>query len=297
MIKELEINPQKEIEKIKKFIKQKMEELDREGAIIALSGGLDSAVTAKLAVDAIGSDLVKLYYLPERDSKKIHKKHAKAFAKYLNCKLYKKSITMILLFLGSYSKLPLIYIPTKRLRQKGVEYGRKNYISEKEEDFLVTRLKARGGSWFARANAYSMAKHRIRMVKIYMEAEAQNLMVIGAANKTELLTGTFSKWGVDHCADIMPVIHLFRSQLEIIAKHLNIPDYILNKAADPDIIPSLHDKGDLLGSFAVADEILYHIQKGIDKEELLNKYDPNLVNHLYLLWTYSKHMRESPYHL
>ncbi|MHA1483072.1 MAG: NAD(+) synthetase, partial [Candidatus Heimdallarchaeaceae archaeon] len=58
------------------------------------------------------------------------------------------------------------------------------------------------------------------MVKIYQYANQHNLMVVGAANKTEWLTGTFCKWGVDHCADIMPVIHIYRSHLEEIAKYL-----------------------------------------------------------------------------
>jgi NH3-dependent NAD+ synthetase len=46
-----------------------------------------------------------------------------------------------------------------------------------------------------------MAKHRLRMVLLAYRADIDNLMVVGAANKTEWLAGTFSRWGCDHCAD------------------------------------------------------------------------------------------------
>jgi NAD+ synthase len=62
-------------------------------------------------------------------------------------------------------------------------------------------------------------------------------MVVGAANRTEWLTGTFSKWGIDHCADIMPLLHLYRSQLEKIAEYIHVPEPIRKKAADPDVMP------------------------------------------------------------
>ena len=111
---------------------------------------------------------------------------------------------------------------------------------------LIDRLNPEEDSWLTKGNAYGMSKHRIRMVVIYQFAELRKLMVIGAANRTELLTGTFSQWGIDHCADIMPVLHVYRSQLEEIAEYINVPDYIRSKPSDPDILPTNLNKGEMM---------------------------------------------------
>ena len=135
------------------------------------------------------------------------------------------------------------------------------------------------------------------MVILYQYAEVRNLMVVGAANRTEWLTGTFSKWGVDHCADIMPIVHLFRTQLEQLAEYIQIPEYIRNKVADPDIMPTIDNKGDMLNTFKLADQILYGMENNIDKNTLCQKYGEKDVEQIFSLWKYSKHMRESPYYV
>ena len=110
---------------------------------------------------------------------------------------------------------------------------------DNENHLLADRLHPEPNSWLAKGNAYAVAKHRMRMVMIYQYAEIHGLMVVGAANRTEWLTGTFSKWGIDHCADIMPLLHLYRSQLEVVAKHIHVPESIRTKAADPDVMPGI----------------------------------------------------------
>jgi NAD+ synthase len=137
----------------------------------------------------------------------------------------------------------------------------------------------------------------MRMVMVYQYAEIHNLMVVGAANRTEWLTGTFSKWGVDHCADIMPLLHLYRSQLEVIAEHLNVPEPIRDKAADPDVMPGIDDKGDLLGDFGAVDQVLIGLENDFDREKLILEFGQELVSRIVELNELSKHMRESPYHI
>jgi NAD+ synthase len=284
-------------EEIETFIRNTMTKLKREGAVIGLSGGLDSAVAATLIVRSLGKEMVHLLNLPERDSKKIHRKHAHQLATHLGVPLHVKRITSILKSSGTYKILPLRFFPTRSWRARAVEYARTHFVRHGGEKLLQDRLEAKGHSWIARGNAYIMAKHRIRMVQVYQFAELRNLMVVGAANRTEWFTGTFSKWGVDHCADIMPVVHLYRSQLEQIAEYLNIPDYILKKPADPDILPGLADKNELLGGFHLTDPILYEMEQQVGKEELYSKYPKSNVDQLCALWESSQHMRISPFHL
>ena len=69
------IDPQQTIDEIESFIQDRFTKLNRKAAIVGLSGGLDSSLMASLAVNSLGKDQVKLYYLPERDSKPIHRRH------------------------------------------------------------------------------------------------------------------------------------------------------------------------------------------------------------------------------
>ncbi len=280
---------------IEKFIKDSMLKMKRDGAVIGLSGGLDSAVTASLTVRSLGADKVHLLNLPERDSKPIHQHHAKLLAKKLGVKLKTKSLTPILRSSNIYRLIPLNFIPFRKLRAKVFEYARSKFFADGNDKILETRLKPKANSWIAKGNSFAVTKHRMRMVKIYQYADQHNLMVVGAANKTEWMTGTFCKWGVDHCADIMPLIHIYRSRLEEIAKYLEIPEVIQIKPPDPDVLPGIPNKEELVGETAVVDQILFSLENNNDLSEFYNRYGKDAVDRIVLLVELSKHMRESPY--
>jgi NAD+ synthase len=135
------------------------------------------------------------------------------------------------------------------------------------------------------------------MVLLYYYAEVDNLMLVGAANKTEWLTGTFTQWGCDQCADVMPVVHLYRSQLEVLAAHLDLPEPVRHKPADPDVMPGIRDKGKLLGTFERADAILWGLEHGVDVQELAAHLGEEEVERIQSLVKLSRHMRQVPYSL
>ena len=293
----LQIHPPDICQDMEGLIQSTMKNLHRDGAVISISGGLDSAVAATLTVRSLGVEKVHLLNMPERDSKPLHQKHAKQLAKQLGIPLTVKSITSILHATGSYRLLPIGFVPGRKNRARLVDYGKARFLINQGDQLLAERLQPKANSWVSKGTAYAIAKHRIRMVIQYQYAEIHNLMVVGAANRTEWLTGTFSKWGVDHCADIMPLIHLYRSQLEIIAEYIQVPDFIRTKAADPDVLPGIDDKGSLLGSFGTVDQILVGLEMDYDREELCLKYGIENVERVIKLMELSKHMRESPYQL
>ena len=293
----LVINPHQIEQEILAFIKNHFNSLNRIVAILGLSGGLDSSVMATLAVKSLEKDQVKLYYLPERDSKSIHRLHAILLAEHLGLNLTIIKITPALRALNIYRLLPLNYFPGQKLKTRAVNFGKKQFLSRSNGEVLSTRLAASGGSWVARGNAYVSAKHRLRMVTLYKEAERNCGLVIGAANKTEWLTGTFTQWGCDHCADLMPLLHLYRSQIEPLAEFLNIPKEIRQKKADPDLLPGLDNKGELLGSFQEADLILWGLENQISLNDLENKFGSEKVAYIQSLVKNSAHYRESPYSL
>jgi len=294
---QLAIDPQKEIQKIIELIEGKFRQLNKKIALIGLSGGLDSSLAAVLTSRSLGADKLVCYYLPERDSKPKHMRHAHLLAEHYGLKLRTIRITPMLRSMGIYSLLPLNYFPTRRLRNRAVEFGRKKFLSGSEGEFLNLRLAGTGGSWVARGNAYASSKHRVRSVILYREAERNLGLVIGAANRTELMTGTFTQWGCDHCADVMPLMHLYRSQLQVLAEYVGLPDEILHKKADPDVLPGLDDKGQLLGSFEEADQILWGLEHNLTLEDLKGSYQPDLVDYLIDLGNNSAHYRETPYNL
>lgn len=87
-------------------------------------------------------------------------------------------------------------------------------------------IKAAGESEnrMAKANV----KPRLRMTTLYYFATLNNYLVVGSENKSELTIGYFTKHG-DNGVDLMPIGDLVKSQVRLLAKHLNIPGDIIEK--------------------------------------------------------------------
>jgi hypothetical protein len=88
----------------------------------------------------------------------------------------------------------------------------------------------------------------------------------------------------------MPLIHLYRSQLEVIAEYFQVPDFICIKDADPDFMRGVDDKGRLLGSFGTVDLILIGLEVNVDRDNLCQKYGIEHVERVIKLRELSKHM-------
>jgi NAD+ synthase len=293
----LALDPRSASAEIEGFISRKFHELNRHGLLIGLSGGLDSAIVAFLCARSVGREKLRLIYLPDRDSKPLHARHAHLVVEHLGVPFETRDITPILEAMGIYALLPTSRIPTRGLRSLLARLGKRLLGFHGGVSVLQARLQTLPDSYVSRGNAYAMSKHRLRMLLLYEMADVSSLVVVGAANKTELLTGTFSLWGVDHCADLMPVIHLYRSQLHALAAYLGIPQEIRQTPADPDLVPGVDDKGALLGSFFTADRILAGLELGLLRADLAREFGADPVKHIAGLYDLSMPMREIPYHL
>jgi NAD+ synthase len=70
---------------------------------------------------------------------------------------------------------------------------------------------------------------RIRMTVLYYHANRDHRLVCGTSNRSEYLLGYCTKFG-DNAADIQPILHLYKSDVYVMAEELGIPEPIIRKA-------------------------------------------------------------------
>jgi len=264
----MKIEPKKISLSLENFIREYTEKLEREGVILGLSGGIDSAVIAALCVQALGPEKILALIMPEKDSKKGHKKDALNFAQELGIEAKLVDITPYLEELGIYKLFPLDKILSLG-KLKGALVRKVYHFYERKTGKLPFLESLSGfkdkefNSYLAKGNAYYRAKHRLRMMLLYLYGELENRLVVGAANKSEYKIGYFVKHGCDDATDIMPLLNLYKTQVRELARYLNIPARIIEKPPSPDVIPGLTDDEEVIRiSYEKMDLILLALEKG-----------------------------------
>ncbi len=254
-----------EILKIQSFIDESVEKLGASGVVIGISGGIDSAVSASLSARALGKDRVLGVLLPERDSSREAVFDGLRVCESIGINCLRKPITRALRALGAYKLQPPAGLFPRTVQERYVKKKWSQY--EKEEDVFIMDLLNRGDDRFRRGLAFYRAKNRMRMCKLYLEAECRGFSVLGATNKTEYYMGLYVKWG-DEAVDIEPIMHLFKSEVIEIAKELEIPQEIITKAPSADLIPGMADQDILKIGYDELDSVLRQIENGTapDKE-------------------------------
>ncbi len=97
---------------------------------------------------------------------------------------------------------------------------------------------------------------RVRMTYLFDQAKKRNALVMGTENKSEHLLGYFTRFG-DEASDVEPILHMYKTQVFVLAKYLEVPQTILNKAPSADLWPEQTDEGELGFTYEEADEVLY----------------------------------------
>lgn len=198
------------------FIGSKVHESGASGAVIGLSGGIDSTLTAYLSVEALGSENVLGLLLPEKGiTSKQDIDDAVGVAKTLGIEHKVIGISSVL---QSFSKAIT--------------------------DFDKTNMVASGN-----------LKARTRMCILYYHANLMKRMVVGTGNKTELLLGYFTKYG-DGGVDIEPLGGLYKTQVRGLARYMGIPVKIIDKTPTAGLWKGQTDEGELGVSYETADRIL-----------------------------------------
>ena len=140
------------------------------------------------------------------------------------------------------------------------------YARQTGRNPFVTAMSGLKNKKFAyhvrRSTASYRVKHRLRLVLLYLFAEAENRLVVGAANRTEYEIGYFVKHGCDHGNDVMPLQGLYKAQVFQLARHLSVPAAIIEKAPSPDVVPGIVDEEAIGMSYEQLDPILLALDKG-----------------------------------
>lgn len=284
------IDAKKVSERIEKFIREKMRELNKEGIVVPISGGLDSSVVASLCVKAVGKDKVKGLILPEREGNPEAEKYAMMIAEFLKIKTKKIDISDTLKALGTYNFI-LSYVPYYKLKKSLV----KSFFKISSKNPFEEGIKGTKDRLIKKGLASFYSKQRIRLVYVYKFAEENNLLAAGSAHKSEDLLGLFVKFGVDDNADIMPIKNLFRAQIIQIGEFFKLPEEIQDRTPNPDIIPGIEDKYfDILGiKSETMDLILYGLENNMPDKKIARQLglEEKKIKEIRNIVKFTAHMR------
>lgn len=308
-IKEIE----KTISSIENFVKDEIsKKFQKQGAVIGISGGIDSAVMAAICAKSIGSKQILGLIMPEKESDPTSQILAKRLAEKFQIETKIIDITSILESFEVYKikeqivkeKFPdfngnckyRIVVPPKFSSSIGIPFLEILDNENKKHQFKISL------SEFLTLTAASSIKHRVRMTMLYYYAEKNNFCVMGTTNKSEFLQGYFVKYG-DGGTDIEPLTNLYKSQIYQIGQFLEIPNEILDNDPSPDIWSFSTSDEEFFYSvpYHIVDLILYARENNISKSviqkisNLSLEQIENLIRFQNQKQVKSQHMREIPH--
>jgi len=97
---------------------------------------------------------------------------------------------------------------------------------------------------------------RARMIILYDQSEAFKGLVIGTSNKTEILLGYTTLWG-DMASALNPIGDLYKTQVRQLARAMDVPRSVIDKAPSADLWKGQTDEGELGFTYEEVDKLLY----------------------------------------
>jgi len=101
---------------------------------------------------------------------------------------------------------------------------------------------------------------RVRMATLYYHANRDNRIVCGTSNRSEYMLGYCTKYG-DNAADIQPILHLYKTEVYMVARELGIPEPIVTKAPSAGLWPGQSDEGEIGLTYAEIDSALSSLEE------------------------------------
>ncbi|MCX7546949.1 NAD(+) synthase [Xanthomarina sp. F1114] len=255
--------------------------LQRRGGVIGISGGIDSSVCLALSAKAFGPKNVLAIMLPEQDSSDDSRELAEKLAKKFGVSTLIENITEALNGFGCYERRDeaiLRVIPSFDKDKDKAKIEIKQNIAENiPAIFSITVIKPDGESIskllpakeYLQIVASTNFKQRSRMSMLYYHGERLHYAVIGTPNKHEVEQGFFVKHG-DGGADVMPIGHLYKTQVYQLARHLGVPQEIIDRTPTTDTYTAEQSQEDFFYQmpFESMDLIWYGWENGYPAQEV-----------------------------
>ncbi|MCD4665024.1 MAG: NAD(+) synthase [Bacteroidales bacterium] len=253
----------------------------RRGAVIGISGGIDSSVCLALAVKAIGPERVFGVMMPEKDSSPDSRELAEDLAKVYGIKTIVENISPALEGFMCYERRdeavkkvfpeydPTTYKMKIGINQTGLDQKlppvfHLTIIDESGEE----KSKIIPINEYLQIVAASNFKQRSRMSMVYYYAEQRHYVVVGTANKHEIEQGFFVKFG-DGGSDFYPIAGLYKTQVYQVAAHLGVPQEIIDRTPTTDTYTAEQTQQEFFYQlpFDEMDVMWYGFENGYDKKE------------------------------
>jgi NAD+ synthase len=234
-----------EAERIATTIREQvLGQLRKRGAVVGMSGGIDSSVVAALCARALGPSRVFGLFMPERDSSGESLRLGRTLAAQLGIAAVVEDIAPALAGLGCYAR------QDEAIRMVFPEYGegwknkltlpsildgdRLNVSSLTVEDPAGRQESRRlTAAAYLQLVAATNFKQRVRKMMEYYHADRLNYAAAGTPNLLEYDQGFFVKQG-DGAADFKPIAHLYKTQVYALAEHLGVPEEIRRRPPTTD---------------------------------------------------------------
>ena len=241
----LTLNAAQEADRIAQALREQvLGTLRRRGAVVGISGGIDSAVVAALCARALGPDKVLGLFMPEHHSSDDALRLGRMLAQVLGIATLVEDIAPALEGLGCYSR------QVEAIRSVVPDYGDgwkcKLVLPSilEGERLNVTRLTVQNPAGetttvrlplaaYLQMVAATNFKQRVRKMTEYYHADRLNYAVSGTPNRLEYDQGFFVKQG-DGSADFKPIAHLYKTQVYQLAAYLGVPEEIRQRPPTTD---------------------------------------------------------------
>jgi NAD+ synthase len=253
----LQINCAAEVDQLCIFIKNQVSAMKRDGVIIGISGGVDSAVCSSICLKALGQANVLGVLLPEKESNPVTEKYASRHSSQIGLNTITVDITTTLEGFGTYTRRDQVIkeiFPEYNERCKSKIILPPNLLIKDSFNYFTLKIMdSQGNIKSARLNnsrlrgivAATNTKQITRMMYLNYFADLNNYLICGTTNRTEYIQGFFVKYG-DGGVDIEPILHLYKMQVYQLAEYLKITREIIEVSPSPDTY-----------SFPVTDEEMY----------------------------------------
>jgi NAD+ synthase len=249
----------KRTDSIVEWLRQRLNQSGARGFVFGLSGGVDSAVVARLCQAAAPANVVGVLMPCHSDPR--DEADARLVAEHFRIPTIRVDLA------STYDRL------TATLRDATLALPHDQFpgAAEATED-----LKAK----LPLANV----KPRMRMTTLYFVANTLNYMVAGTGNLSEVSIGYFTKYG-DGGVDLLPIGDIHKSEVRIAAQELGVPDPVIDKAPSAGLWLGQTDEAEMGFTYA---ELENYLTNGA---ELVS---PALAMRIERLMRTSEHKRAMP---